>query len=73
MHQERHPKQALLAKANGRRAVGRPKNRWTKYIKNLGWKRLGFFPNKMIDVMEDREVCRLNLELHPPQPSRKSG
>ena len=25
----------------------------------------------MIDVIEDREVWRLNLELLPPQPSRK--
>ena len=27
----------------------------------------------MMEVMEDREVWRLNLELLPPQPSRKSG
>ena len=26
-----------------------------------------------MEVMEDREVWRLNLELLPPQPSRKSG
>ena len=28
MPQERLPKQALLAKANGRRPVGRPRSRW---------------------------------------------
>ena len=71
--QERLPKQALLAKANGRRPVGRPRTRWTDYIRDLGWNRLGFRPSEMMEVSEDREVWRLNLELLPPQPSRKSG
>ena len=66
MPQERLPKQALLAKANGRRPVGRPKTRWTNYIEDLGWNRLGLRPNEMMDVMENREVWRLNLELLPP-------
>ena len=73
MPQERLPKQALHAKANGRRPVGRPRTRWTDYIVDLGWNRLGLRPSKMMEVMEDREVWRLNLELLPPQPSRKSG
>ena len=73
MPQERLPKQALLAKANGRRSVGRPRTRWTDYIEDLGWNRLGIRPSEMMEVMEDREVWRLNLELLPPQPSRKSG
>ena len=73
MPQERLPKQALLAKANGRRPVGRPRTRWTDYIEDLGWNRLGLRPNEMMEVMEDREVLRLNLELLPSQPSRKSG
>ena len=34
--QERLLKQALLAKANGRRPGGRLKTRWTNYIENLG-------------------------------------
>ena len=73
MPQERLPKQALHAKANGRRPVGRPRTRWTDYIEDLGWNRLGLRPSEMMDVIEDREVWRLNLELLPPQPSRKSG
>ena len=73
MPQERLPKQALLAKANGRRPVGRLRTRWTDYIEDLGWNRLGLHPNEMMEVMEDREVWWLNLELLPPQPSRKSG
>ena len=47
--------------------------RWTDYIEDLGWNRLGLRPSEMMEVMEDREVWRLNLELLPPQPSRKSG
>ena len=73
MPQERLPKQALLAKADGRRPVGQPRTRWTDYIKDLGWNRSGLRPSKMMEVMEDREVWRLNLELLPLQPSRKSG
>ena len=73
MPQERLPKQALHAKANGRRPVGRPRTRWTDYIEDLGWNRLGLRPSEMMEMMEDREVWRLNLELLPPQPSWKSG
>ena len=34
---------------------------------------LGLHASEMMEVMEDREVWRLNLELLPPQPSRKAG
>ena len=37
--QERLPEQALLAKADGRRPIGRPRTRWTNYIKDLKWSR----------------------------------
>ena len=73
MPQERLPKQALHAKANKRRPFGRPRPRWTDYIEALGWNRLGLQSSEMKEVMKDREVWRLNLELLPPQPSRKSG
>ena len=43
------------------------------HIEDLGWSRLGLRPSEMMEVMEDREVWRLNLELLPPQPLRKSG
>ena len=36
MPQERLPKQALLAKANGRRPDRRLRTRWTNYIEELG-------------------------------------
>ena len=73
MPQEKHLKQSLLAEVNGRRPVGRPRTGLTNYIENLGWNCLGLQPIEMMDVMEDREVWRLNLKLLPPQPSRKSG
>ena len=73
MLQKRLPKQALLAKANGRGPVGRPRTRWTDYIEDLGWNRLGLRPSKMMQVMDDSKLWRLNLELLPPQTSRKSG
>ena len=56
MPQERLPKQALPAKANGRRPFGGPRTRWTDYIEDLGWNRLGLHPSKMMEVMEHREV-----------------
>jgi len=59
MPQERLPKQALLAKV-----------RWVDFIEDLGWNRLGLQPSEMLEVMLDRDVWRLNLELQPPQPSR---
>ena len=73
MPQERLPKQALLAKTNGRRPVGRPRTRWTDYIEDLGWNRLELRPSEMMEVMEDRKVWWLNLELLPSQTSWKSG
>ena len=73
MPQERFPKQALFAKANGRRPVGRFRTRWTDYIEDFGWNYLGLHQSGMMDVIEDREVWQLNLELLPLQPSRKAG
>ena len=49
------------------------RTRWTNYIEDLGWNGLGLHPSEMINMMEDHKVRLLNLELLPPQPSRKSG
>ena len=72
MPQERLPKQALLAKTNGKRPVGRPRTRCSNYIEDLGWNRLGFYPSEMMDVEEDRDVWGLNFELLSPQPLQKN-
>ena len=73
MPQERLPKQVLLAKANERRPVGRPRTIWTDNINDLGWNGLGLRPSEMMEVIEDREVWRLNLELLPRNPHGKAG
>ena len=73
MPQERLPKQTLFAVPNGKRPVGRPRQRWMNHIEDLGWNRLGLTLEEMKEVVEDRDVWRLILELLPPQPSRKSG
>ena len=69
MPQKRLPKQALLAKVNEKRPLRRPRTIWTNYMESNP---LGLYPSKMMDVMEDREVLRLNLELPGPQPLRKN-
>ena len=67
MPQKRLPRQALLAKANGRRPVGRPIEVGGLFsIEDLHMECLGLHPSEMMDVMEDHEVRRLNLELLPP-------
>ena len=63
MPQKKLPKQVLLAKANRRRPVGRPRTRWTNCIKDLEWNRLGIYPSKMMKVIEEREMRQLNLQL----------
>ena len=73
MSQKRLPKHAFLAKANRRRPVGRPRTRWTNYIDDLGWNRLGLHLSEMMDVMEDREVWRLKLEMLPRNPHGKKS
>ena len=44
MPHEKLPKQALLAKANERKPIGRTRTRWTDETKDLGWNRLGLRP-----------------------------
>ena len=68
--QERLPKQSLLAKVTGKRPVGRPRTRWLDHIKDLIWNRLGLQLSEVEEVVKDRDVGRLNLELLPPQPSQ---
>ena len=43
----------------------------TDYIKDLGWNRLGLYPSKMMEVVKDREVWRINLDLVPASPTEK--
>ena len=72
MPPERLTKQTLYAKVCGKRPVER-QTKWLDYIEDLGWNRLALYPSEMQSVWVDRKVWWLNLELLPPQPSRKSG
>ena len=63
----------VLAKANGKTPVGRPRTGWTVYIEDLGWNSLVLYPSEMMDVIEDRQVWRLYLELLPHNPHGKAG
>jgi len=69
MPEEMLLKQALFVKVKGKRPVWRPRTRWANYIEVLGWNRLGLQPSEMLEVVADRDVCRFNLEMLPPQPS----
>ena len=55
------PKQALLAKGNERRPVRRFRSRWTNYIEDLGWNRVGLHPSEMMDVM--KQGCKSLLSI----------
>ena len=70
MPQERIPKQALFATPHGKRPVGRSIKRWMDHVEDLGWNRLGLCLREMNEVVENRDVWRLNLELLPPLPLR---
>ena len=76
MTQERLFVRSLLPKAKCKRPVGRLRinsiTRWIVYIENLGWNRLGLYLSELMEVVEDRKVWQVNLELVPPQSSLKS-
>ena len=63
MTQQRLLQKALLAKANRRGPVGRPRTRWINYIENLGWNRSGLHASEMLVVMEDRTCLVVSSNL----------
>ena len=74
MPQERLPKQqALHAKANGRRPVGRPRTRWIDYNEDLEWNRLGLCPSEMMEVRKAVRCGGLILSYCPRNPHGKAG
>ena len=56
MPQERLPKQALLAKANGKNQLDDIELDGPITFENLVWNRLGLHPSEMTEVMEDRKM-----------------
>ena len=72
MPQEQLLKQTLCTKVNGKRVVGRSRIRRFYYAEDLGWNPLKLRPSKMQSVLVVWKEWRVNLELLPSQPSRKS-
>ena len=66
---ERLARQVLLARPTGKRPRGRPKTRWSDYISDLAWSRLGVEPAELPEITVDREVFRILLGLLPPRSS----
>ena len=56
MPQERLPKQTLLAKANDKRPIERPRTKWTNCIEDAGWNRLGL-QSEILDVERKAMKC----------------
>jgi len=65
MPQERLPNQAVLAKVKGKRPVGRPEHVGMTTLRIPGWNLLGFQPSEIMEVLVDRDVWRINLEMLP--------
>jgi len=55
----------------GRRHKVRPRTRWSDYISDLAWFRLGVEPAELSEIAVDPEVFRDLLELLPPRLSPK--
>ena len=53
----------LIGKRRGRR----PRTRGWNYVEDLAWSRLGIPPAKLPLVAGDRDACKSQLELLPPQ------
>jgi len=55
---ERLARQVLLATLTGKRSRGRPRTRWSDYISDLAWSRLGIKPEELSEIAIDCEVSR---------------
>jgi len=70
MPQKRLFKQASLAKVKWKRPVGQLRTSQYDYIEDLGWNDLGLHPREKMEVVANRDVRRLNVDVLPSQPSR---
>ena len=51
-----------------RRPRGRPRTRWSDYVAQLAWERLGILPEELEEVSGEREVWASLLRQLPPRP-----
>jgi len=68
MSHERLARQVLLAKPTGKRARGRPRTRWSDYICDLAWPRLGVEPAELPEIAE---IVMYSISTSLPQTSSK--
>jgi len=75
MAQDKLPRQVLLASATRKRTRGRPWTRWSDYISDLAWYRLGVEPAELFEIAVDREVFLVDIDNFFPHepPQRKIG
>ena len=57
----------MLAKTTEKRPRGLPSPRWSNYISNLAWSRLGVEPAELSEIAVDCEVFQVLLGLLPPR------
>jgi len=62
-------RQVLLAKPTGKLPIGRLRLKWSDYISDLAYSRLGVEPAELPEIAVDPEVFRVLLGLLPPRPS----
>jgi len=74
MPRESLARQVLLAIPTGKGPIGRPRTRWSEYISDLAWTRLGTEPAEISEIAVDCEASRVLLRLLALRPSlRKSS
>jgi len=66
---DRRSKFYWLHPCTGKRARSRPTTRWSDYISDLAWFHLGMEPAELSEILVDREVLRVLLELLSLRPS----
>ena len=70
MSQEKTATRLFCSTSIGRRPRGRPRTRWRDYIEDLSWSRFGILAEHLSFVAENRDACRIQLELLPPRPPK---
>ena len=63
--QERLARHVLVGKPAGKRPRGRPRKRWSDYISDLAWSRLGVQPAELSEIAADREVSECSWTAAP--------
>jgi len=68
MPHERLTKRVQLAEPTEKRFRGHPRPRWSDYIFNPAWSRLGVEPAELSEIAVDREVFQVLRGCFPRDP-----